>query len=298
MYCNVARYDLPKVLGAYRRGVKMRNTTWFSVGGKVEVLFKPASIEDLALFLRHVNLPVSVIGATSNLIIRDGIVEGVVVKLGREFTHVHCENSTITVGCATLLSNLAIFAQQNGISGLEFFAGIPGTVGGALAMNAGAYGRDVSSVLHSIHAVNERGEVCTLYNNDMGYSYRQNGLSGSWIFVDATFMGVPGDSSSIRSTMNELILRRNASQPVTGKTGGSTFKNPEGQKAWELIDAAGCRGLQIGSAKVSEEHCNFLFNLGNATARELEDLGNEVRHRVSKMCNIDLEWELKFLGRE
>ncbi|MGN7678739.1 MAG: UDP-N-acetylmuramate dehydrogenase [Anaplasma sp.] len=298
MCCNVAEHDLPKVLGVYRRNVKMRNTTWFGVGGEAEVLFKPASVEDLALFLRYVDLPVSVIGATSNLIIRDGIVEGVIVKLGKEFTHMHCEGSTITVGCATLLSNLAIFAQQNGISGLEFFAGIPGTVGGAVAMNAGAYGSDVASVLRSVRAINERGEVCTLYSDDMEYSYRQNGLVGNWIFVDATFAGVPGDSTSIRGTMNELIFRRSASQPVTGKTGGSTFKNPEGKKAWELIDAAGCRGLQIGGAKVSEKHCNFLLNLGNATARELEDLGNEVRHRVLKMCDIDLEWELKFLGRE
>ncbi|MCU7611950.1 UDP-N-acetylmuramate dehydrogenase [Anaplasma capra] len=289
--------NLPKVQGTYRRGASMRNSTWFNVGGVAEVLFKPASIEDLAAFVRDADLPISVVGTASNLIIRDGIVEGVVVKLGREFAGIRCEGNTIIAGCAALLGNLSMVAQDNGISGLEFFVGIPGTVGGAIEMNAGAYGSDVASVLHSVQAVNEHGEVCTLFKDDMRYSYREHKLEGKWIFVTATFTGVFGDRNSIRGVMNEFIVRRNNSQPVRGKTGGSTFKNPEGQLAWELIDKAGCRGLRIGGAQVSEKHCNFLLNQGGATAQDLEDLGNEVRHRVSNLCGIDLEWEIRFLGR-
>ncbi|RCL19594.1 UDP-N-acetylmuramate dehydrogenase [Anaplasma marginale] len=289
-------YNLPKVQGTYRRGVKMHNATWFNVGGVAEVVFKPSSVEDLAAFVRDTNLPISVVGVASNLIVRDGIVKGVVVKLGREFSYINCNGNIITAGCATLLSNLAVAAQESGISGLEFFVGIPGTVGGAIEMNAGAYGGDVASVLRSVRAVNEHGEICTLSNDDMRYSYREHGLVGKWIFVDATFVGACGDRDAIKGTMREFIVRRNDSQPVRGRTGGSTFKNPEGHQAWELIDKAGCRGLQIGGAQVSEKHCNFLLNCGGATAKDLEDLGNEIRCRVHSMFGIKLEWEIRFLG--
>ncbi|ASI47718.1 UDP-N-acetylenolpyruvoylglucosamine reductase [Anaplasma ovis str. Haibei] len=296
MSYSFVTYNLPKVQGTYRMGVKMHNATWFNVGGMAEVMFKPSSIEDLAAFVREADLPISVVGVASNLIIRDGIVEGAVIKLGREFSYVNCKGNVITAGCATLLGNLAMVAQESGISGLEFFVGIPGTVGGAVEMNAGAYGSDVASVLRSVRAVNERGEVCTLSNDDMRYSYREHGLVGKWIFVDATFVGTYSDRHAIKSTMNEFIAQRNDSQPVRGRTGGSTFKNPEGQQAWKLIDKAGCRGLKIGGAQVSEKHCNFLLNQGGATAKDLEDLGNEVRRRVYSMFGINLEWEIRFLG--
>ncbi|KJV68786.1 UDP-N-acetylmuramate dehydrogenase [Candidatus Neoehrlichia procyonis] len=287
---------LPSVLGRYRAGAQMKNMTWFNVGGTVEILFKPADINDLSYFIKNVNFPVNVVGVASNLIIRDGLIKGAIVKLGKGFTDMSCNNDTITVGCAVLLANLAIFAKNNSLSGFEFMIGIPGTVGGAIAMNAGAYGSDISSVLQSVKAVDENGNIHVLLKNDIGYFYRGNALKSNWIFTEATFVGKKLQKDIIEKTMNKFISKRNNDQPTGAKTGGSTFKNPIGYKAWELIDAAGCRGMKIGGAIVSEKHCNFLVNYNNSTAEDLENLGNEVRLKVKNKFNIDLEWEIKFLG--
>ncbi|QXK91897.1 UDP-N-acetylmuramate dehydrogenase [Neoehrlichia mikurensis] len=288
--------ELPPVLGQYRKGVQMKNMTWFNVGGIAEVLFKPANIDDLSYFIKSVDFQVNVIGVASNLIIRDGLIKGAIVKLGKGFTNIFCNATTITVGCAVLLANLAVFAKNNGISGFEFMVGIPGTVGGAIAMNAGAYGYDISSVLQSVKAIDENGNIHVLSKNDIGYYYRGNSLNNNWIFIEATFIGKKLQKDVIASTMDKLICKRNHDQPIRVKTGGSTFKNPTGYKAWELIDAASCRGMKMGGAMVSDKHCNFLVNYNNATAGDLENLGNKVRDKVKNKFNIDLEWEIKFLG--
>ncbi|MDB1135419.1 UDP-N-acetylmuramate dehydrogenase [Candidatus Anaplasma sp. TIGMIC] len=291
-------YKLPKVLGAYKKSVKMHSMTWTGVGGVAPLMFKPQDAEDLAEFLRCTSFSVKALGAGSNVIIRDGVVDKVIIKLGREFADMTCDGNTITVGCAAALTELVAFARENSLTGFEFCVGIPGTVGGAVATNVSAYDKDIASVLHSVRAVNEYGEICTLSKDDMEYSYRRHGLCGEWIFVEATFVGQPAELSSIKSTMSELVLRRNASQPIyTGKVIGYVFKNPEDNKeARVLIEEAGCRGMQRGNAIISEKHCNFIENIGGATASEIEDLGHEVRRLVEEKFGITLEWNIEFLG--
>jgi UDP-N-acetylmuramate dehydrogenase len=272
--------------------------TWFRVGGPAEVLFMPEDEQDLAYFLANLStdIPVTVIGLGSNLIVRDGGVEGVVVRLGRGFGEVSAEGPRIRAGAAVPDVKVARAAQEAGIAGLSFLRGIPGAVGGALRMNGGAYGREIKDALLEARAVDRRGRVHVLANADMGFAYRHCSVPDDFIFTQALFAGAPGDRATIAAEMDKITQAREATQPVKSRTGGSTFKNPPGQKAWQLIDAAGCRGLTIGGAQVSEKHCNFLINLGSATAADIETLGETVRTSVRENSGVELEWEIKRIG--
>ncbi|MGL9725501.1 MAG: UDP-N-acetylmuramate dehydrogenase [Wolbachia sp.] len=290
--------SLPKVRGIYRYNVLMSKMTWLSVGGQADVLFKPRDIEDLICLIKDTELPISVIGATSNIIVQDSGIRGITVKLGKEFAYIkRKDNSSIVAGGAVLLSNLAYFAGEQEISGLEFLAGIPGTVGGGVEMNAGAYGSDITSVVQSIKAVNiEGGSLYEFSSEEMGYFYRGHSLKGRWIFVEAEFKGVSLEHELILRKLREVIDKKNKSQPVRGKTAGCIFKNPKDYQAWKLIDESGCRGLDNGVTKISKKHCNFLLNYNNATAFDLENLGNMVKDAVKDKFNVELEWEIRVLG--
>jgi UDP-N-acetylmuramate dehydrogenase len=272
--------------------------TWFRVGGPAEFLLRPADVEDLCAVLRDLPLemPVTVIGAASNLIIRDGGVHGVVVKLARGFGEIVVEEDGIIAGAAALDVTVAEHAAAASLAGLEFLSGIPGTIGGAVAMNAGAYGGDVSQVLDWAEIVTRSGEVVRAPAVALAMSYRHANLPADGVVVRARLRAQPGDATMIAARMQEIKASRETTQPVRARTGGSTFANPPAQKAWELIDAAGCRGLRRGAAQVSELHCNFLLNTGDATAAELEGLGEEVRARVQKHSGVALQWEIKRIG--
>ncbi len=290
---------LPKVRGQYREKASLSKVTWFQVGGKAEILFKPEDAYDLAHFIKNKpkNIHVEVLGVGSNLLVRDGGLDGVVIRLGRNFAQMTCEGNKLHVGAGCLDSNVARFACDNGIGGLEFLIGVPGTIGGALAMNAGAYGNETKDILVSAEAIDEAGNKHTLSCEDMGFAYRSNQIPRSWIFTSAILHGRVGDKEEIEKRMAEIVNQRESTQPVRTRTGGSTFTNPTGNKAWQLIDEAGCRGLTIGGAQVSEKHCNFLINTGNATASDIENLGEEVRRRVKKKSGVDLHWEIKIIGK-
>jgi UDP-N-acetylmuramate dehydrogenase len=290
---------LPRVRGRLTENAPLAPVTWFRVGGAAEIMFRAADIEDLAAFLaaKPKEIPVTVIGVASNLVVRDGGIEGVVVRLGRGFVEMIAEGSTIEVGAGALDLNVALAGAQAGITGLEFMSGIPGTVGGGLRMNAGAYGREFKDVLVAATALDGEGRLHTLAPADMGLSYRHCGVPDDWIFTAARFRGEPGERAAIGARMAEIQAAREATQPIRSRTGGSTFANPPGHKAWELIDAAGCRGLRIGGAVVSEQHANFLLNTGTATAADIESLGEEVRRRVRAASGITLEWEIRRIGR-
>jgi len=272
--------------------------TWFRVGGPAQVLFMPEDEDDLCYFLRELprEIPVTTVGLGSNLIVRDGGVAGVVVRLGRGFGEVAVDGTSIRAGAAVPDVKVARAAQEAGIAGLSFLRGIPGSIGGALRMNGGAYGGETKDVLVEARAVDRTGNVRTYSNADMHFSYRHCGVADDVIFTQALFAGRPGDAAAIAAEMNKITESREATQPVKSRTGGSTFKNPPGHKAWQLVDAAGCRGLRIGDAQVSEMHCNFLINLGNATAAEIETLGETVRERVKKASGVELAWEIKRIG--
>jgi UDP-N-acetylmuramate dehydrogenase len=290
---------MPKLRGRLLARQSLAGITWFRVGGPAQVLFMPEDEQDLAGFLLHLpaEIPVSVIGLGSNLIVRDGGIAGVVVRLGRGFNDVQIEPGyRLRAGAAVPDIHLARAAQQAGISGLAFMRGIPGAVGGALRMNGGAYGGETKDVLISARAVDRQGGIRELSNADMAFSYRHCGAPESLIFTEALFQGAAGEAAAIAAEMDKITETREAAQPVKARTGGSTFKNPPGAKAWQLIDAAGCRGLRIGGAQVSELHCNFLINLGNASAADIETLGETVRERVRENSGIRLEWEIKRLG--
>lgn len=290
---------LPKVRGRLEANAPLADLTWFRVGGPAEVLYTPADAEDLADFLRQMpaDVPVYVIGVGSNLLVRDGGVPGVVIRLGRGFSGFSVEeNHRIRVGSAVPDVKAARFAADNGIEGLTFLRGIPGTIGGALRMNGGAYGGETKDVLVEARAFNRQGEMLTLSNADMKYSYRHCGAGEDLIFVEALLQGRPGDKSAILAAMDKITESREASQPVKSRTGGSTFKNPPGGKSWKLIDQAGMRGFAVGPAKVSDMHCNFLINEGGATAAQIEELGEKVRARVKETSGIELEWEIKRIG--
>lgn len=293
------RNDLPEIRGSYRFNVPLAGTNWFGVGGAAEVLFKPADTEDLAHFLKHKpsDMPVHVIGVGSNLVVRDGGLDGVVIRLGRGFNHAMQEGNTIVAGAALMDLNLAQIAANHARAGLEFFAGIPGTVGGALAMNAGAYGRETKDVLLHAEAVTPVGDIVMLTLEDMRYSYRKYDGPQGLIFTRAWFHTTPDEADAVSARIKEIQEKREATQPIRERTGGSTFKNPEGAKAWELIDQAGCRGLRIGGAQMSELHCNFMINTGGATAADLEALGEEVIARVRAHCGVTLQWEIKRIGK-
>jgi UDP-N-acetylmuramate dehydrogenase len=289
---------LPHVRGRLTENAPLAQMTWFRVGGPAEVMFRPADPDDLAEFLagKPKDVPVTVIGVASNLLIRDGGVPGVVVRLGRGFVEIAASDDEITAGAGALDLNVALAACQAGIADLEFLSGIPGTVGGGLRMNAGAYGREFKDVLREATAFDGEGSRHDLEPGEMDLSYRQCGVPADWIFVSARLKGRRDDPAAIGARMAEIQAQREATQPIRARTGGSTFANPLGHKAWELIDRAGCRGLTRGGAMVSEKHTNFLINTGTATGADLEGLGEEVRRRVKEKNGIELEWEIKRIG--
>lgn len=290
--------NLPPVRGRISRDVPLGGLTWFRVGGPAEVLFRPADAEDLAQFLVCLpeEVPVTVIGVGSNLLVRDGGVPGVVIRLAGSFAGLAVEDMTITAGAAALDLTVAMTALESGIAGLEFLSGVPGTIGGALRMNAGAFGGEMKDVTVAAEAMDRRGVIHHLTLDDLGLGYRQCAVPEDWIFTRAVLRGGAGDKDAIARRMAEIREAREASQPTRTRTGGSTFANPEGHKAWQLIDRAGCRGLRLGGAQVSEKHCNFLINTGTATAADIEDLGEEVRRRVLETSGIELRWEIRRIG--
>jgi UDP-N-acetylmuramate dehydrogenase len=288
---------LPKPRGRLAADAPLGPQTWFGTGGPAEVLFRPADTEDLAAFLKALphDVRVTVLGVGSNLLVRDGGVKGVVVRLMRGFTGIAVEGHELLAGAGAPDLNVALTAREHALAGLEFLSGIPGTVGGAVAMNAGAYGGELAEVLISAEAVDRAGKVHRVSASELGFSYRHSEAPADWIFTSARLRARPGDQLAIARRIAEIDAVRTESQPRS-RTGGSTFVNPPGHKAWELIDQAGCRGLRIGEAQVSEKHCNFLINLGAATATDLEELGEEVRRRVLEKSGIRLEWEIRRLG--
>jgi UDP-N-acetylmuramate dehydrogenase len=289
---------LPPVRGSIARDAALKDMMWFRAGGPADVLFRPADVEDLGMFLaaRSRDIPVTVIGVGSNLLVRDGGMPGTVVRLPASFGKIEANGTRIRAGAAALDAHVARVAADAGIAGLEFLRGVPGTVGGALRMNAGCYGREIADIFVEATALDGEGRLHTLTKADMGFSYRHSEAREGLIFVEALFEGTPDKPEAIKARMEDLAGNREASQPIRAKTGGSTFKNPPGQKAWELIDRAGCRGLMHGAAQVSEKHCNFLINTGDATAADIEALGEEVRRRVKETQGVSLEWEIKRIG--
>ena len=292
------RGRMPKLRGRLLANQSLAELTWFRVGGPAQVLFMPDDEDDLAYFFANLpsDIPVTVVGLGSNLIVRDGGVAGVVIRLGRGFGDVSVEGVNLRAGAGVPDVKVARAAQQAGLSGLSFLRGIPGSVGGALRMNGGAYGREIKDALVEARAVDRSGKVYCLSNADMGFSYRHSGVPDDYVFTQALFGAAPGDRAVIAAEMDKITEAREATQPVKSRTGGSTFKNPPVQKAWQLIDAAGCRGLRVGDAQVSEMHCNFLINLGKATAADIEALGETVRQRVNESSGVALEWEIKRIG--
>ncbi|HXW72339.1 MAG TPA: UDP-N-acetylmuramate dehydrogenase [Methylocella sp.] len=286
--------------GKLTANAPLARLSWFRTGGMAQVLFEPASEEDLAYFLARLDPTISVfvLGAGSNILIRDGGIEGVVIRLGRPFQAVEIDGLVLRAGAAVSDVKLASTAAQAGIAGFSFYRGIPGSIGGALRMNAGAYGAETKDVLISCRGVNRRGETLEFSNAGMGFSYRHCGVSEGVIFTNAVLAGREGDAEAILADMAEMAKARSQTQPVNTRTGGSTFKNPAGEKkAWEMIDRAGCRGLVVGDAQVSELHCNFLVNRGRASAADLEGLGELVRKRVFEASGILLEWEILRVGK-
>jgi len=292
--------SLPDLRGRLAAEAPLKDYTWFRVGGPAEVLYSPADEADLAYVLKHLpqDIPVTMIGLGSNLLVRDGGIEGVVIRLGRGFGEIKVEDGArLRVGTAVPDVKVARAAADAGIAGLTFYRGIPGGIGGALRMNGGAHGTETCEVLVEARAVDRQGNIHVLPVADFHYAYRHCGAPADYIFTEALFQGAPGDPQKILAEMDEIAAYREEVQPIKSRTGGSTFKNPPGNKSWQLIDAAGCRGLSVGDAKVSELHCNFLINEGNASAADIETLGETVRARVKETSGVELEWEIKRLGK-
>jgi UDP-N-acetylmuramate dehydrogenase len=292
---------MPAVRGKLTPDAPLAPLVWFKSGGRAEWLFEPADEDGLISFMRELDadVPVMALGLGSNLIVRDGGVPGVVIRLGKPFAKIERIDET-TLRCGGGASGILVSstARDAGIAGLEFLRGIPGTVGGFVRMNGGAYGREVSDILVSARLVLRSGEVVEWPLEELGYTYRHSEVPAGAVVVEAVFRGTPGKSDAIGAEMDAIARAREESQPLRSRTGGSTFKNPAGHKAWALIDAAGCRGLTLGDAQVSEKHCNFLLNLGSATSADIEALGEEVRRRVQAKTNIMLEWEIQRVGVE
>jgi UDP-N-acetylmuramate dehydrogenase len=297
------------VRGRYTENAPLGTTGWFKCGGPADVMFKPADRDDLIQFLTHcpLEIPVTILGAMSNTIVRDGGVPGVTIRLGREFAGIEADGETVKAGALALDANVAQVAAEAGIGGLEFFSGIPGTIGGALRMNAGCYGSETKDVLVEANAIDRNGTVHTLTPDQMDMTYRHVGVPDDFVFIGATFKGKKDNAENVLTRMAEIKQKREASQPIREKTGGSTFANPspaelkkanlpEDTKVWQIIDQVGGRGLTIGGALMSEKHCNFMINSGNATAADLENLGEEVRKRVGDKFGISLRWEIKRIG--
>jgi len=301
---SVALFDrLPPVRGTYQTAYPLSRITWFKVGGAADVLFRPADADDLATFLAGCphDVPVTVLGVGSNVLVRDGGIRGVVVRLGRGLTDIAVDDMRIVAGGGALDINVARLAADAGLAGLEFLSGIPGTIGGAVRMNAGAYGGEIGAVLDSVTLLDRAGQKTTLARDDLSFAYRQSRLPPHSIVVGCTLIGNPDDAVAIHARMAKIKQAREATQPVRTRTGGSTFRNPGGPdgdapRAWQLIDDAGCRGLTRGGAMVSPVHCNFLENTGQATAADLEALGEEVRQRVTEHSGVHLQWEIERLG--
>jgi len=290
---------LPPVRGRLAANAPIGHLTWFRVGGPAELLFRPADEDDLAGFLAALpaEIPVTAIGVGSNLLVRDSGIPGVTIRLGRGFVDIETGADEVSTGAGALDANVALAAAQAGIAGLEFLSGVPGTVGGGFQTNAGAYGSEFKDVLISADAVDRVGKIHRVRAAELGFSYRHSTAPADWIFTGAVFRGTQGDRAAIAQRLAEIQAAREASQPIRARTGGSTFANPPGHQAWQLIDAAGCRGLVRGGAMVSEKHTNFLINTGNATAADIEALGEEVRRRVNDRFGIVLEWEIRRIGR-
>lgn len=290
---------LPALRGTAEAGGSLADFIWFRTGGPAEWLVRPRDPEDLAAFLAALDpeIPVMPVGVGSNLIVRDGGVPGVVVRLPKSFAEIRIEQGArVRAGAAAMGITVASKARDAGIAGLEFLRGIPGTVGGAVRMNAGAYGREAKDVLIEATLVLRDGTIETWPLDRFGYTYRHSAVPRGAVVVEALFEGTPGDPAAIGAEMERIAAEREASQPLRSRTGGSTFKNPEGGKAWQLIDEAGCRGLSVGGAQVSEKHTNFLINTGGATAADIEALGEEVRRRVREHSGVELEWEIQRVG--
>jgi UDP-N-acetylmuramate dehydrogenase len=290
---------LPPVRGRYRAQVPLAPRTWLRVGGPAEVVFQPADAADLAIFLegRPAEVGVTPIGVASNLLVRDGGLEGVVLRFSGPLAEIDVDDERLRVGAGATDRMIAIQAMKAGLSGLEFLIGIPGTLGGAVRMNAGAFGGETAEVVERVVALDPAGRRHELAAAELGFGYRHSALPADWIVVGAVLRATPGDPRAIEARMRAIKAERDASQPLHVATGGSTFKNPPGHKAWQLIDAAGCRGLRHGRAMVSDKHCNFLINTGGATAAEIEELGERVRERVQEHSGIALEWEIHRVGR-
>lgn len=289
---------LPPARGRYSENASLARMTWFRVGGPAEVMFRPADADDLSQFLAEKpdDVPVTVIGVGSNLLVRDGGIPGVVVRLGRGFAGIEATGVEVRAGAGALDNNVATLAMGEGIAGLEFLRGIPGTIGGALRMNAGAYGSEIKDVILSARALDPEGAVHDMGVDGLGFGYRRCATPEDWIFVSALLRGRPGDGDEIARRMEDIQEQRQTTQPVRTSTGGSTFANPPGMEAWRLIEEAGCRGLSRGGAVVSDKHCNFLVNTGGATAADLEGLGDEIRRRVLESSGVNLEWEIRRIG--
>lgn len=301
--------QLPVVRGRYTENAALGAVGWFRCGGTADVLFKPADADDLAAFMAAcpADVPVTALGVLSNTIVRDGGVRGVVVRLGREFADIAVNGLEVSVGAAALDANVANVAADVGIAGLEFLSGVPGTIGGALRMNAGAYGAELKDVLVHATAVDRAGVVHVVTGADMGLSYRHNNAPADWIFTGAVLRGVAGDPETVRAHIAGIKEKRSTTQPIREKTGGSTFANPTvdeltaaglplDTKAWQLVDRVGGRGLRVGGAMMSELHCNFMVNTGTATAQDLESLGDEIRARVLEQTGLTLRWEIRRIG--
>lgn len=289
---------LPQVRGRYDAQAPIARYTWFRAGGPAEVLYRPADVTDLANFLagKPGDVAVTVLGVGSNVLVRDGGIPGVVIRLGRPFSTIRVDGTQIHAGAMALDYNIAKAARDASIAGFEFLAGIPGTIGGGLRMNAGAYGREFKDIVIQVLALTPQGDIESLSPEDWTPRYRGCGVPTDWIFTGCAMTGAWGNSADISRAMELIQEAREDTQPIRTRTGGSTYKNPNGQKAWELIERAGCRGLRLGNAQVSEKHCNFLVNLGGATAADIEGLGEEVRRRVREATGVELEWELERIG--
>ncbi|MGE4218408.1 MAG: UDP-N-acetylmuramate dehydrogenase [Alphaproteobacteria bacterium] len=289
---------LPPVRGRYTANADLKRLAWFRVGGPAEVLYEPADIADLQRFLAAcpADVPLTVIGLASNLLIRDGGIRGVTIRLGRGLSGISVDGTTITAEAGAADAQVARIARDHGLAGLEFLSGIPGAIGGAVRMNAGAYGREMRDVVTAALALDPDGHLHRLEPAELGFAYRHSATPQDWIFVAAELEGTPDAPEAIARRMVEIASARAETQPVKSRTGGSTFANPPGAKAWELIDAAGCRGLRRGGAMVSEQHCNFLINTGDATADDLETLGEDVCERVRAASGIALRWEIRRIG--
>ncbi len=289
---------LPDVRGQLRQNVPMAPKTWLRAGGLAKVWFQPADLDDLVdfLLLKPADVPVLPVGVGSNLLMRDGGFNGVVLRLTGSLAKVDVDGDLLTVGAGATDRGLAVRALEAGLSGFEFYVGIPGTIGGAISMNAGAFGGETSALVERVIALDPKGQLHELMPADLDFSYRHSKMPKGWIAIAAKMRGVAGHREKIRARMARTKAERDVAQPLRVATGGSTFKNPVGQKAWQLIDAAGCRGLSLGRAQVSEKHCNFLINTGGAKASEIEELGELVRARVEAQSGTSLEWEIRRIG--